>query len=162
MSGKNVCRYCKKSFKPSPYHRKQQVCFSEECRRRRDREYRRKKLADDAVYRQICADSRNNWRENNPDYQKQYRAKNQSYCEQNRQKQRERNRKRREQDRKERMSMIVKNSLAIDIKPLFTEVWMTGPLAGEVVKNNLAISQIMILQTVAPKKALSAVAAAGL
>jgi len=140
MPRKINCRYCNKSFTRSPYHPKQEVCLSEACQRRRKREYHRKKIANDAIYRQTCADSRKNWRENNPDYQRQYRLKHDAGCERNRQKQRERNRKR-------RLSVIVKNNLAIDVKPLFAEVWMTGPGVDEIVKNNLAISQVMILQT---------------
>jgi len=30
-------------------------------------------MAEDADYRQTCANSRKKWRENNPDYQRQYR-----------------------------------------------------------------------------------------
>jgi hypothetical protein len=97
-------------------------------------------LAEDPTYRQTCADSRKNWRENNPDYQRQYRRNNEAACERNRLKQRERNRKR-------RLSVIVKNNLAIDITRSFSEVWTIGPSMDAIVKNNLAISQVMILQT---------------
>jgi len=137
---KIICRYCRKPFIRSPYHPKQEVCLSEACQRRRKREYHRKKIADDAVYRETCADSRKNWRNNTPDYQREYRRNNEAACERNREKQRERNRKR-------RLSVIVNNNLAIDIKPLFAEVWITGPGVGDIVKNNLAITQVMILQT---------------
>ena len=140
MPRKISCRYCKKPFVRSPCHPKQEVCLSEACQRRRKREYHRKKIADDAVYRQTCTNSRKNWQENNPDYQREYRRKNEAVCERNREKQRERNRKR-------RLSMIVKNNLAIDIRPLFAEVWITGPGVGAIAKNNLAIPQVMILQT---------------
>jgi hypothetical protein len=139
MPRKIICRYCNKPFSQSPYHPKQEVCTSEECQRRRKRDYHRKKIAEDPVYRQTCADCRKNWRDNNPDYQRQYRRKHQSCCERNRQKQKGRNRKR-------RLSVIVKNSLAIDATRLFTEVWMIGPGVREIEKNNLAIPQIMILQ----------------
>jgi len=145
MSRKIKCRYCKKLFTRSPYHPKQEVCLSEECPRRRKREYHRKKIADDAEYRQICADSRANWRENNRGYQRQYRRNNEAACERNRQKQHERNRKR-------RLSVIVKNNLAIDIKRSFTEVWTIGHGLDKIVKNNLAISQVMILQADTPRR----------
>ena len=62
MPRKIICRYCKEPFIQSRYHPKQEVCFSEECQRRRKREYHRKKHAEDATYRQICTDSRKNWR----------------------------------------------------------------------------------------------------
>jgi hypothetical protein len=44
--------------------------------------------------------------------------------------------------------MIVKNNLAIDVKRLPAEVWMAGPGLDGIVKNNLAISQVLIMQTV--------------
>lgn len=143
MSRKIICRYCNKPFTRSPYHPKQEVCTSEECQRRRKRDYHSKKIAQDAVYRQTCADSRKNWQQNNTCYQRQYRQHNKASCERNRQKQHIRNRKR-------RLSMIVKNNLAIDVTRSFTEVWMTGPGARDIEKNNLAISQVMILQVATP------------
>ena len=143
MPRKIVCRYCNKMFTQSPYHPKQEVCTSEECQRRRKREYHSKKISDDPEYRQTCADSRKNWRENNPDYQRRYRQNNKTSCERNKWKQQGRNRKR-------RLSAIVKNNLAIDATRLFTEVWMTGPGAREIEKNNLAISQVMILHIDTP------------
>jgi hypothetical protein len=138
---KPVCLYCHKPFDPSPFHLKQAVCFSPECQRRRRNDYHRNKIATDPDYRQDCADSRKKWRGNNPGYQQRYRSRHEEYCEQNRQKQQGRNQKR-------KLSMIVKNNLAIDVKRLPAKVWMTGPGLDEIVKNNLAISQVLILQTV--------------
>jgi hypothetical protein len=137
---KPVCPYCHKSFDPSPFHPKQKVCLSPECQRRRRTDYHRQKIVTDSDYRQACADSRKKWRENNPGYQSRYRDRNEAYCRRNRQKQRVRNQKR-------RLSMIVKNNLAIDLKRLPAEVWMTGPGLDGIVKNNLAISQVFIFQT---------------
>ena len=138
---KPLCRYCNKSFDPSPFHPQQLVCFSPDCQRHRRRDYHRNKIAADSEYRQVCADSRKKWRANNPGYQRRYRSQHEEYCEQNRQKQQERNQKR-------QLSVIVKNNLAIDVKRLPAKVWMTGPGLDEIVKNNLAISQVLILQTV--------------
>ena len=143
---KPVCRHCHKSFDPSPFHREQRVCLSTECQRHRRRDYHRNKIATDSEYRQVCVDSRNKWRENHPGYQQRYRLEHEEYCKQNRQKQQERNRKR-------QLSVIVKNNLAIDVKRLPARVWMTGPGLDEIVKNNLAISQVLILQTVGRSKA---------
>lgn len=137
---KPVCPYCHEPFAPSPFHPKQTVCLSTECQRRRRNDYHRHKIATDSDYRQTCADSQKKWRENNPDYQRCYRARHEVYCERNRQKQCVRNQKR-------KLSVIVKNNLAIDVKRLPAEVWMTGPGLGEIVKNNLAISQVLIFQT---------------
>jgi hypothetical protein len=138
---KPVCPYCHKSFDPSPFHPKQKVCLSPECQRRRRTDYHRQKIAMDLDYRQACADSRKKWRENNPGYQSRYRVRNEDYSRRNRQKQRVRNQKR-------KLSLIVKNNLAIDLKRLPAEVWMTGPGLDGIVKNNLAICQVLILQTV--------------
>lgn len=138
---KPVCLYCRKPFDPSPFHPKQGVCLSHACQQHRRRDYHRNKIAADAEYRQVCADSREKWRENNPGYQKHYRSQHEEYCKQNRKKQQERNRKR-------QLSLIVKNNLAIDVKQLPAKVWMTGPGLDEIVKNNLAISQVLILQMV--------------
>jgi len=149
MPVKINCRYCKKPFIQSRYHPKQEVCLSEECQRRRKRDYHSKKLADDAVYRQTCTNSRKNWRENNPDYQRQYREKHQSSCERNRRKQRTRNLKR-------QMSVIVKNNLAIDAKRSFAEVWMTGTGLSDIEKNNLAIPQVLILHVDTPYRVFPA------
>lgn len=138
---KPFCPYCHESFDPSPFHPKQSVCFSPECQRRRRSDYHCNKIATDSDYGQTCADSRKKWRESNPGYQRRYRSRHRDYCEQNRQKQCVRNQKR-------KLSRIVKNNLAIDVKRLPAEVWMTGPGLDAIVKNNLAISQVLIFQTV--------------
>lgn len=137
---KPVCPYCHELFDPSPFHPKQKICLSPECQRRRRTDYHRQKVTTDSEYRQACADSRKKWREGNPEYQSHYRARNEDYCQRNRQKQRVRNQKR-------RLSLIVKNNLAIDLKRLPAEVWIMGPGLDEIVKNNLAISQVLIFQT---------------
>jgi len=149
MPRKIICRYCKKLFTRSPYHPKQEVCPAEECQRRRKREYHRKKISEDSEYRQTCADSRKNWRENNPSYQRQYRKSHEAGNERNRQEQRVRNRRR-------RFLEIVKNNLAIDITRSYTEVWTIGAGLDAIVKNNLAFSQVMVLQADKPRKLQSA------
>jgi hypothetical protein len=138
---KPVCCYCHESFDRSPFHPKQKVCISPECQRRRRNEYHRNKIATDLEYRLTCAESRKKWRERNPGYHRRYRSRHEDYCEQNRQKQGVRNQKR-------KLSLIVKNNLAIDVKRLPTKVWMTGPGLDAIVKNNLAISQVLIFQIV--------------
>jgi hypothetical protein len=137
---KPVCPYCHCSFDPSPFHPEQTVCTTPACQRQRRSDYHRNRTADDADYRQACLESRRKWRENHPDYQASYRANHEAYVEQNRQKQQRRNQKR-------KLSLIVKNNLAIDVKRLPAEVWMTGPGLDRIVKNNLAISQVVIFQT---------------
>lgn len=140
-SKKPICRYCRQAFKPSPFHPQQAVCLSPECQSRRRRDYHRQKIATDAEYRQGCRDSQRKWRENHPQYQRRYRSCQEGYSRQNRQKQRARNQKR-------KLCRIVKNNLAIDVKRLPIEVWMSGPGWEEIVKNNLAISQALLFQMV--------------
>ena len=47
-------------------------------------------------------------------------------------------------------AVLVKNNLALDLKRSAAEVWLVGPVARDLVKNNLASSQIFILQPLAP------------
>jgi len=138
---KPVCPYCDKPFDPSPFHPKQTVCFSAVCQRRRRSEYHRSRIATDAGYHQQCTDSRKSWRENHPDYQRHYRDTHKAYTDRNRVQQRGRNQKR-------KLSLIVKNNLALDVKRLPAEVWMAGPGLDVIVKNNLAFPEVFILHAV--------------
>lgn len=137
---KPICPYCHQPFDPSPFHPRQTVCLSPECQSRRRSDYHSKKIASDPDYRQVCLESQKKWRERHPDYQRSYRSRHEAYAERNRQKQWGRNQKR-------KLSLIVKNNLAIDLKRLPAEVWMAGPGLEVIVKNNLAISQVVIFQT---------------
>ena len=136
-----ICPYCRESFVPSRYRPDQRVCSLPECQRRRRRDYHRRKLETDPVYRQVCRDSRKKWRARNPDYQKTYRFQNPESVERNRRAQRGR-------DRRRRLVRLVKNNLALDLKAAAGEVWLMGPPAADLEKNNVAFSQVMILQTV--------------
>lgn len=107
------------------------------------------KLVADAEYAQVVRDSQRKWCEANGDYPKQYRQKNPEAAEQNRQKQRQR-------DRKRRVQLLVKNNVALDLKHCAAEVWLVGPAAGDLDKNNLASSQFLIFQPVV--EALAALA----
>lgn len=136
------CRYCQQSFQPSKYRPNQTVCSAAACQRERRTDYHRQKLSADAEYAQVVRDSQRKWREAHADYQKQYRQKNPEAAEQNRQKQRQR-------DRKRRVQTLVKNNVALDLKHCAAEVWLVGPAAGDLDKNNLASSQFLIFQPVA-------------
>jgi hypothetical protein len=72
---KRVCPHCKQEFFPDRFHPEQVVCSFPPCQRQRRTEYHRRKVADDPAYRDLCEDSRTYWKEKNPDYQKQHRAK---------------------------------------------------------------------------------------
>ena len=136
------CPYCGKQFLPSPLHPGQRVCSSPGCQLRRRTDYHRRRCRSDPEYRQVCRDSDTKWRCRNPDYQRQYRATHPEYVDHNRQSQTRR-------DRKRRMRRLVKNNVALDVKASSTDVWLVGPELEDLVKNNLAIREVMIFQTVA-------------
>jgi hypothetical protein len=118
------------------------VCSAAACQRERRTNYHRQKLTADAEYAQVVRDSQRKWRDIHADYQKQYRQKNPEAAEQNRQKQRQR-------DRKRRVQLLVKNNVALNLKHCAAEVWLVGPAAIDLDKNNLASSQLLIFQPVA-------------
>lgn len=137
-----LCPYCHQHFHPCVFRPDQRVCSKPECQRRRRADGHRAKCESDAEYRQVCRDSRQKWRARNPGYQRRYRQAHPDYIEANRRGQQRR-------DRKRRVSDLVKNNLAIDLKTISADVWLVGPELGPLVKNNLAISEVMILQSVA-------------
>jgi hypothetical protein len=54
----------------------------------------------------------------------------------------------RRRDRKHRLQHLVKNNLALDLKHSAAEVWLLGPAALHLAKNNLAVSHLLIVQRV--------------
>jgi hypothetical protein len=136
------CRYCQQLFQPSAYRPQQAVCSQLACQRRRRREYHRNKICSDPLYAQVVWDSRKKWREAHPGYQKQYWQTHWKEAERNRQQQRRR-------DRRRRLRRLVKNNLALDLRCSPAEVWLLGPVAADLVKNNLARSQLLIFQPTA-------------
>lgn len=87
----------------------------------------------------MVRDSRRKWREAHPDYQKNYWQTHPEAAARNRQQQRQR-------DQKRRVGRLVKNTLVLDLKHSAAEVWLVGPLAGDLVKNTLVPSKLLILQ----------------
>ena len=135
------CRYCQQLFQPSRFHPHQFICGRPDCQRHHRREYHRRKIENDPVYHQVCRDSQQKWRARHPDYPRQYRQSHPESVERNRQAQRRR-------DRRHHLQNLVKNNLALDLKRSAAEVWLLGPEAHHLAKNNLASSQVLILQTV--------------
>jgi len=78
---------------------------------------------------------------NHPDYPRQYRQAHPDYVRHNRQRQQRR-------DQRRRLARLVKNNLAFDLKHSSHEVWLMGPEATDLVKNNLACSKVLIFETV--------------
>ena len=143
------CPYCGTKFSPSIFHPEQRICSKPDCRRRRRKDYHRKKYHADPEYRLVCLDSNQKWRAQNRGYQERYRQDHPTYVEKNRRDQKRRDRRRRVQD-------LVKNNLALDLKSVDADVWLVGPELGNLVKNNLAISELMICQLVVAAKGSSA------
>lgn len=133
------CLCCQKVFQPAPYHPQQLVCSQLECQRRRRREYHHNKIRSDPLYADTVSRSRKKWRDAHPGYQKQYWQTHLQATERNRQQQRQR-------DRRRRLRHLVKNNLALDLRDSPAEVWLLGPTADDLVKNNLAHSQLLIFQ----------------
>jgi hypothetical protein len=70
----------------------------------------------------------------------------------------ERNRQaQRNPGRRHRLQNLVKNNLVLDLKHSAAEVWLLGPETRRLAKNNLAFSQVLILQTVPSGPAASPV-----
>jgi hypothetical protein len=137
------CRYCQQPFQPSKYRPDQRVCGEPDCQRRRRADYHRQKMESDGEYAQVVGDSRRKWREAHPGYSRQYREQHPAVAERNRQQQRRR-------DQKRRIQNLAKNNLALDLKRCAAEVWLLGPAAEDLAKNNLASCQFFIFQTLRP------------
>jgi hypothetical protein len=133
------CRYCQQIFQPARYHPQQTVCSQVSCQRRRRRDYHHNKIRSDPLYAQTVWDSRRKWRDAHPEYQKQYWQTHPKAAQRNRQQQRRR-------DQRQRLQQLVKNNWALNLRHSPAEVWLLGPAADDLVKNNLAGSQLLILQ----------------
>jgi hypothetical protein len=101
------------------------------------------------VYAEGVRDSQRKWREAHPDYQQNYRQSHPQSAEQNRDRQRGR-------DRKRRLHDLEKNNLAFDLKRSDLEVWLVGPAATNLDKNNVASSQLLIFQPLALRQPATA------
>lgn len=131
--------YCGRSFSPSGVQPGQRVCSQPDCQKRRRAEARSRQLERDAEYRGVCADSRRRWRQAHPDYPRHWRAAHPDYVERNRQAQRER-------DSRRRPRRPVKNNPASPPNPVPAEIWLLGEGLGDLVKNNPAFRQLLVVQ----------------
>jgi hypothetical protein len=109
------------------------------CQRQRRREYHRRKVAADSVYRQVCNDSSRKWRAANPGYWKRYREAHLDATARNRTLQQTRDQARRVRD-------LANNNLALDLKSCAAAVWLFGPTAENLANNNLATTQVFIVE----------------
>jgi hypothetical protein len=136
------CPYCQQAFQPSPYRVQQRACSQPECQRRRRADYHRQKIRTDPLYAQVVRDSRKQWQAEHADYQKTYWQTHPKAAERNRERQRQR-------DRQRRVTNLVKNNVALDLKRSTAEVWLVGPQAADLVKNNPAFFEVLVFQRVA-------------
>jgi hypothetical protein len=134
------CRFCQREFQASRFHPEQTTCSAKPCQRQRRSQNRKRKLALDAEYRQVCRDSSRKWRANHPGYWKQYRAAKPDAVERNRVQQRRR-------DLRQRLADLANNNSALDLKSSAAAVWLLGPAADDLANNNLASAQVLILQS---------------
>jgi DNA-binding beta-propeller fold protein YncE len=82
------------------------------------------------------------WQAEHADYQKAYWQTHPESAERNRTRQRQR-------DRQRRVTSLVKNNVALDLKRSAAEVWLVGPETADLVKNNVAFSEVLVFQRVA-------------
>ncbi len=134
------CRFCHKEFAPSRFHPEQAACSDKACQQQRRSENRNQKLARDAEYRQVCRDSARKWRANHAGYWQQYRAAKPESVQRNRSQQRQR-------DLRQRLADLANNNSALDLKSFAAGVWLLGSSATDLANNNLASTQVFILQS---------------
>lgn len=94
------------------------------------------------MYAQVVRDSRTQWQAEHTGYQKAYWQTHPEAAERNREQQRQR-------DRRRRVTNLVKNNVALDLKRSAAEVWLVGPETADLVKNNVAFSEVLVFQRVA-------------
>jgi hypothetical protein len=143
LSPNRRCPYCQQAFQPSPYRLQQRACSQAECQRRRRADYHRQKIRTDPLYAQVVRDSRRQWQAEHADYQKTYWQTHPESAERNRTRQRQR-------DRQRRVTSLVKNNGALDLKRSTAEIWLVGAETADLVKNNEAFSEVLVFQRVAP------------
>jgi hypothetical protein len=143
-----TCPYCGREFTPSRSHPLQVVCSSGDCQRRRRTDYHRRKLSKDPLYRALCKDSQETWKQRNPDYMKQYRARQRDARPHHA-------RGRRSlpdstADLKRLLSLVkntlVENNPAVRIKRCDSGVWLITAKTDAVEKNTLAPTHVVIIQ----------------
>ena len=141
---KRVCPYCKQEFTPDRFHPDQVVCSFLPCQRRRRNEYHRRKIAADPAYRELCENSRTYWKEKNPDYLKQYRAK--SKCENT-------GANKNESALEEVVRLLrhvrnasAKNNSALTVTRCFVEVLWVAAADASAAKNNIAKAKVIVFQ----------------
>lgn len=143
------CAYCRGQFEPSRYRPAQRVCSAKPCQDRRKSDAHRARIGKDPEYAETCRNAQRQWREAHPDYPRHYRQSHPESVDQNRRRQRQR-------DQRRKIGNLVKNNLAFDLTPSVSNVFLIGPAAADLDKNNLAQSKLLIFQTLEAAGSLQA------
>jgi len=88
------CRHCGCVFQVCNKVKKHGFCNTKGCQKARKRKWQREKMKNDANYRQDQENAQEDWKNNNPDFWKNYRRDHAEYADRNRKQQRRRNQSR--------------------------------------------------------------------
>jgi len=97
MAKNRRCKHCHTFFCPRPQNPDQQYCSNSACQRARKRRWQQQKFRTDPDYHANQRAAQDSWKEKNPRYWQEYRARHPECVARNRERQRERNRHRRKQ-----------------------------------------------------------------
>ena len=111
------------------------------CQSQRRAGNRKRQLATDAEYLEVCRESSRKWRASHPDYFRQYRAAKPEKVEQNRAQQSQR-------DQRHRLAGLANNNSALDLKSCAAGIWLIQTPGSALANNNLAQAQVFIIPTV--------------
>jgi hypothetical protein len=122
------CPYCGEPFTPSRYHPRQAVCSTSACQRQRRNDDHRHRINEDASYRAQCLDSQQKWREEHPEYMRNYR----------------RTHLRKPARSLSELLKSVKNSTAVNLSSYSATVWLIS--SDKNVKNILANTELILVE----------------
>ena len=130
-----LCLNCHKPFLPSPRHKNQLFCMQPACRLAKKATWKQHKMRTDHNFCESQKLSNSKWRQNNPNYWKDYRKRNPKKVQRNRILQTTRNRKRnlkKQPLQKDKYSLIAKvdSSISNNIK-MIGRFWLV-PLIAKV------------------------------
>ena len=143
--GQRCCAFCRRPFEPSRFHPEQTACSDKLCQHQRRSHSRKQKLARDPEYRAVCRDSSRKWRNRNPDYWKQYRAKHPDAVARNREKQKAR-------DTRQHLRDLANNTSALDLKHSAAAVWLLNGQGADLANNNSVSAQVWVIEALPRRK----------
>jgi type IV secretory pathway VirB10-like protein len=142
-TGQRRCKHCGKRIDLRPQNPNQEYCKKPECQRARKRKWQRQKMKTDADYRENQREAARRWRAKNPAYWRNYRSKNDAYAQRNRQQQKLRNRRIADPKDAETANMDVSKPQS-NIKP---GRYQLIPVAGDFIANmDASIVEITLIQ----------------